>query len=56
MWIPGEGVLYAWVECIRSSEFLDLLGLASFQNGEKLIRQVGLYYVEHFGGSNELTD
>lgn len=40
MWVPGEGVLFSWIEFIRSSEFLSSLGLASYQDGGKLIRWV----------------
>lgn len=29
MWQPGEGVLYTWVEWIRSAEFLGALDLLS---------------------------
>lgn len=27
MFQPGEGVLYAWVDYLRTGQFLDLLGL-----------------------------
>jgi len=37
-WQDGEGVLYTWVEWIRSGEFLDALGLIADVNGEEVIR------------------
>lgn len=29
MWTPGEGVLYAWIEFIRTGDFFRSLGLIS---------------------------
>jgi len=29
LWQPGEGVLYPWVEFVRTGEFLEVLGLAA---------------------------
>lgn len=40
MWQPGEGVLYAWVEWIRSAEFLEFLGFRTNDDGEDCIRCV----------------
>lgn len=38
MWEEGEGVLYTWVEWLRSGEFLDVLGLTFTSHGEHCIR------------------
>ncbi|KAL1952187.1 hypothetical protein VTO73DRAFT_1336 [Trametes versicolor] len=38
MWEAGEGVLYSWVEWIRSGEFLDALELTSTVDGKRTIR------------------
>lgn len=40
MWEEGEGVLYNWVEWIRSGDFLDALGLSSTVDGRRIIRYV----------------
>ncbi|KZT06754.1 RWD-domain-containing protein [Laetiporus sulphureus 93-53] len=37
MWQDGEGVLYTWVEWIRSGEFLDALDLTAYSSGESVI-------------------
>ncbi|EJF66506.1 hypothetical protein BD309DRAFT_909405 [Dichomitus squalens] len=37
-WEKGEGVLYTWVECIRSGQFLDELQLTQAENGRRTIR------------------
>jgi E3 ubiquitin-protein ligase RNF14 len=29
MWTPGEGVLYSWIEFIRTGDFLRSIGLTS---------------------------
>ena len=36
-WEKGEGVLYTWVEWIRSGDFLDELGMTSMENGQRVI-------------------
>ncbi|KAI0662611.1 RWD-domain-containing protein [Cubamyces menziesii] len=38
MWEEGEGVMYNWVEWIRSGDFLDALGLSSTEEGRRIIR------------------
>ncbi|KZT74831.1 hypothetical protein DAEQUDRAFT_700902 [Daedalea quercina L-15889] len=38
MWQDGEGLLYNWIELIRSGEFLETLGMCSDVNGEEVIR------------------
>lgn len=48
MWEAGEGVLYNWVEWIRSSEFLDALELASMVDGKRSIRYVRARNVHPF--------
>ncbi|KAI0651634.1 RWD-domain-containing protein [Trametes meyenii] len=37
MWEEGEGVLYTWVEWIRSGELLDTLGMISVVGGRRTI-------------------
>ena len=37
-WVKGEGVLYTWVEWIRSGEFLDDLHMTEVENGRRIIR------------------
>jgi len=37
-WQEGEGVLYTWVEWIRTGEFLDECGLASCSTGQTVVR------------------
>ncbi|KAH9921958.1 uncharacterized protein BXZ73DRAFT_51599 [Epithele typhae] len=37
-WSEGEGVLYTWVEWIRSGEFLEELSLTSLDSGRRVIR------------------
>ncbi|KAI0757225.1 RWD-domain-containing protein [Daedaleopsis nitida] len=37
-WEIGEGVLYTWVEWIRSGDFLDDLGLTTNEKGQRIIR------------------
>lgn len=37
MWNAGEGVLYSWIECIRSGEFLDALHLLDSKDGKDVI-------------------
>ncbi|KAI0728629.1 hypothetical protein C8Q72DRAFT_994450 [Fomitopsis betulina] len=38
MWQDGEGVLYSWIETIRSGEFLYSLGMLCDVNGQETIR------------------
>ncbi|EKM60880.1 uncharacterized protein PHACADRAFT_247093 [Phanerochaete carnosa HHB-10118-sp] len=38
MWQAGDGVLYSWIECIRSGEFMDSLRLLVSENGKDAIR------------------
>ncbi|KAI0768503.1 RWD-domain-containing protein [Trametes elegans] len=38
MWEAGEGVLYNWVEWIRSGDFLDALRISSAEDGKRVIR------------------
>ncbi|KAI0639186.1 RWD-domain-containing protein [Trametes polyzona] len=38
MWEAGEGVLYSWVEWIRSGEFLDALEMCETEEGRRIIR------------------
>lgn len=38
MWEPGEGVLYAWIECVRSGDSLGMLGLTFSTQGDEYIR------------------
>ncbi|KAI0359180.1 RWD-domain-containing protein [Trametes cingulata] len=38
MWEEGEGVLYTWVEWIRSGDFLDALDMSSHEGGARIIR------------------
>ena len=38
MWQDGEGVLYSWIETIRSGEFLDSLGMSCDVDGRETIR------------------
>ncbi|KAI0762769.1 RWD-domain-containing protein [Fomes fomentarius] len=37
-WEKGQGVLYIWVDWIRSGEFLEELGLLSTDKGQRIIR------------------
>ncbi|KAF7789854.1 hypothetical protein EIP86_000802 [Pleurotus ostreatoroseus] len=37
-WEAGEGVLYTWIECVRSGEFLGLLGLTFSVQGNEYIQ------------------
>ena len=39
-WENGEGVLYTWVEWIRSGEFLEELDMISNENGQRTLRYV----------------
>lgn len=38
MWKAGDGVLYSWIECIRSGEFMDSLQLLDSENGKEVMR------------------
>lgn len=38
LWQEGEGVLYTWIEWIRSGEFLKTLKLTSDIDGQKYIK------------------
>ncbi|OCH96590.1 RWD-domain-containing protein [Obba rivulosa] len=38
MWQTGEEILYTWLECIRTGEFLDMFELSSAASGERVIR------------------
>ncbi|KAI0824126.1 RWD-domain-containing protein [Trametes gibbosa] len=38
MWEPGEGVLYSWVEWIRSGDFLDSLEMSAMVDSKRVIR------------------
>jgi len=38
LWQDGEGVLYSWIEWIRSGEFLEALDMCSEVNGEEGVR------------------
>lgn len=44
-WEKGEGVLYIWVDWIRSGEFLEELGLLSTDEGQRTIRYVVCNFV-----------
>jgi E3 ubiquitin-protein ligase RNF14 len=37
-WQAGEGVLYNWIELIRSGEFLDTLGLLGRSSGKDILK------------------
>ena len=43
-WEEGVGVLYTWVECIRSGEFLDDLHMTFSENGKRVVRYVFVLY------------
>ncbi|KAI9057191.1 RWD-domain-containing protein [Trametes sanguinea] len=38
MWEEGEGVLYSWLEWIRSGDFLKALGLLTTADGRRVVR------------------
>lgn len=40
MWHPGDGVLYNWIEWLRSGEFLDALHLLGSSGGKDMVRYV----------------
>lgn len=46
MWQDGQGVLYNWIETIRSGEFLDSLGLVCVVNGEETVRYATMPLLE----------
>ncbi len=39
-WEAGEGVLFTWIECVRSGEFLGILGLTFSRQGNEYIKCV----------------
>ena len=45
-WEEGQGVLYNWVEWIRTGEFLEELGMSRTVNGQQIIRYVHTLVVQ----------
>lgn len=40
MWQAGDGVLYTWIECIRSGEFMESLELLQSEDGKDVVKYV----------------
>ena len=54
-WESGEGVLYTWVEWVRTGEFLDDLRLTEATDGQRTIRSVLLRILGSFPNSSHAS-
>ncbi len=55
-WEEGQGVLYTWVEWIRSGEFLEELGMSTIIEGRQTIRYVLDFQPSYCGSSRVRQD
>lgn len=55
-WQDGEGVLYSWIETIRSGEFLDSLDMLCDMKGQEAIRYVMFPPSERKGWLTSIQD